>query len=276
MLKFSLYLSFFPQLIAGPIVKYRDVELQIDNRETTLIKFGEGSSRFILGLGKKVILANALGSLYTEISSLPHGQVSVVLYWIGIAAYTLQIYFDFSGYSDMAIGLGKMFGFVFDENFNYPYIASTITDFWRRWHMSLSTWFREYVYIPLGGNRVKVHRHILNLLIVWSLTGLWHGASWNFVLWGAYFGVLLILEKYVYGKYLEKAPNWFRHAYAIVIVMGELGFLQHHRYQQGAFVSRCHVWTRQGVVHKCYSALLHKNEFHHPSCWCLRGNTISN
>ena len=139
LLKFSLYLSFFPQLIAGPIVKYRDVELQIDNRETTLIKFGEGSSRFILGLGKKVILANALGSLYTEISSLPHGQVSVVLYWIGIAAYTLQIYFDFSGYSDMAIGLGKMFGFVFDENFNYPYIASTITDFWRRWHMSLST-----------------------------------------------------------------------------------------------------------------------------------------
>lgn len=219
LLKFSLYLSFFPQLIAGPIVKYRDVELQIDNRETTLIKFGEGSSRFILGLGKKVILANALGSLYTEISSLPHGQVSVILYWIGIAAYTLQIYFDFSGYSDMAIGLGKMFGFVFDENFNYPYIASTITDFWRRWHMSLSTWFREYVYIPLGGNRVKVHRHILNLLIVWSLTGLWHGASWNFVLWGAYFGVLLILEKYVYGKYLEKAPNWFRHAYAIVIVM---------------------------------------------------------
>ena len=219
LLKFSLYLSFFPQLIAGPIVKYRDVELQIDNRDTDPVKFGEGASRFILGLGKKVILANTFGSLYTEISALPHGQSSVVLYWIGIAAYTLQIYFDFSGYSDMAIGLGRMFGFVFDENFNYPYIASTITEFWRRWHMSLSTWFREYVYIPLGGNRVKVYRHILNLLIVWSLTGLWHGASWNFVLWGAYFGVLLIFEKYVYGKYLEKIPTWCRHVYAIVVVM---------------------------------------------------------
>ena len=148
----------------------------------------------------------------------------------------------------MAIGLGKMFGFVFDENFNYPYIASTITDFWRRWHMSLSTWFREYVYIPLGGNRVKVHRHILNLLIVWSLTGLWHGASWNFVLWGAYFGVLLILEKYVYGKYLEKAPNWFRHVYAIVIVMVSWVFFSITDISKATFVSRCHVWTRQGVI----------------------------
>lgn len=219
LLKFSLYLSFFPQLIAGPIVKYRDVELQIDNRDSSLVKFGEGASRFILGLGKKVILANALGSLYTEIAHLPEAKVSVVLYWVGIAAYTLQIYFDFSGYSDMAIGLGKMFGFEFIENFNYPYIASTITDFWRRWHMSLSTWFREYVYIPLGGNRVSKSRHILNLLIVWSLTGLWHGANWNFVLWGAYFGVILILEKYIYGKHLEKMPAWVRHVYVMIIVM---------------------------------------------------------
>jgi alginate O-acetyltransferase complex protein AlgI len=143
----------------------------------------------------------------------------MVTYWIGMIAYTLQIYFDFSGYSDMAIGLGRMFGFEFMENFNYPYISRTITEFWRRWHISLSTWFREYLYFPLGGNRVKVPRHMLNLMIVWSLTGLWHGASWNFVMWGTYYGVLLILEKYIYGRYLEKAPPWAQHVYAMLIVM---------------------------------------------------------
>ena len=219
LLRFSLYLSLFPQLIAGPIVRYRDVADQLENRDCDLEKFGNGAIRFIFGLGKKVILANNLGALYQTITALPDSKVSVVTYWIGIAAYTFQIYFDFSGYSDMAIGLGKMLGFDFIENFNYPYISKTITEFWRRWHMSLSSWFREYVYIPLGGNRVTVPRHILNLLIVWSLTGLWHGANWNFVLWGTYYGVVLILEKYVTGKYIAKAPDWLKHVYTMLVVM---------------------------------------------------------
>ena len=219
LLKFSLYLSLFPQLIAGPIVKYKDVALQLDDREVTPEKFGKGVHRFIIGLGKKVILANNFGLLYTTITSSGSDSVTVLTYWIGIIAYTLQIYFDFSGYSDMAIGLGHMFGFDFMENFNYPYISKSVTEFWRRWHISLSTWFKEYVYIPLGGNRVKVSRHILNLLIVWSLTGLWHGASWNFIVWGLYYGVLLIIEKYFIGRYVEKAPSFVRHCYALVIVM---------------------------------------------------------
>lgn len=219
LIKFALYLSLFPQLIAGPIVKYKDIDQQLDERVISLEKFGEGSRRFILGLGKKVILANNFGALHSAVLALGDNQTAVVTYWIGILAYTLQIYFDFSGYSDMAIGLGKMFGFTFMENFNYPYISKTITEFWRRWHISLSTWFREYVYIPLGGNRVKVYRHILNLLIVWALTGLWHGASWNFVAWGLYYGVLLIAEKYFLGNYLEKAPVAVRHIYTMLIVM---------------------------------------------------------
>lgn len=219
LIKFALYLSLFPQLIAGPIVKYRDVAEQLEDRTTNLDKFGKGTVRFIFGLGKKVLLANNLGALHTAILALPDSQVSMVTYWIGMIAYTLQIYFDFSGYSDMAIDLGRMFGFEFMENFNYPYISRTITEFWRRWHISLSTWFREYLYFPLGGNRVKVPRHMLNLMIVWSLTGLWHGASWNFVMWGTYYGVLLIMEKYLYGRYLEKAPPWAQHVYAMLIVM---------------------------------------------------------
>lgn len=218
LLKFSLYLSLFPQLIAGPIVKYKDVALQLDNREHSGEKFGKGSKRFIMGLAKKVILANNFGLLYTTITS-GNDSLTVLTSWLGIIAYTLQIYFDFSGYSDMAIGLGHMFGFDFMENFNYPYISESVTEFWRRWHISLSTWFKEYVYIPLGGNRVKVSRHILNLLIVWSLTGLWHGASWNFIVWGLYYGVLLIVEKYFIGKYIKKAPAFFRHIYALLIIM---------------------------------------------------------
>lgn len=218
-LKFTLYLALFPQLIAGPIVKYKDVAEQLDNRQVTLESFGQGAMRFVMGLGKKVIFANSLGAVHAAITALPDSQISVLTYWLGIIAFTLQIYFDFSGYSDMAIGLGKMFGLTFMENFNYPYISKTVTEFWRRWHISLSTWFREYVYIPLGGNRVPVRRHILNLLIVWSLTGLWHGASWNFIMWGLYYGVLLILEKYFLGKYIEKAPVWAQHIYAMVIVM---------------------------------------------------------
>ena len=173
----------------------------------------------MFGLAKKVLLANAFGALHTTILGLPKSQISIVIYWVGMIAYTLQIYFDFSGYSDMAIGLGRIFGFRFQENFNYPYISKTVTEFWRRWHISLSTWFREYVYIPLGGNRVAVPRHILNLMIVWALTGLWHGASWNFVVWGIYYGVILVLEKYVYGKYLANTPEWIRHIYTMLIVM---------------------------------------------------------
>ena len=219
LLKFSLYLSLFPQLIAGPIVKYRDVAIQLDEREVSLSKFGEGTKRFIIGLGKKVILANNLGLIYTTITSGGEGNVSVISYWLGLISYTLQIYFDFSGYSDMAIGLGRMFGFEFMENFNYPYVSKSVTEFWRRWHISLSTWFREYVYIPLGGNRVKVSRHILNLMIVWSLTGLWHGASWNFIVWGLYYGILLVAEKYLWGDKLEKAPSAVRHIYSMLIVM---------------------------------------------------------
>lgn len=218
-LSVALYLALFPQLIAGPIVNYRDIELQLDNRTSNFTKFGEGAVRFSIGLGKKVILANNLGALYEYVSALSDSNLTVLTVWIGIIGYTLQIYFDFSGYSDMAIGLGRMFGFEFKENFNYPYIANSITDFWRRWHMSLSGWFRDYVYIPLGGNRVTVPRHILNLLIVWSLTGLWHGANWNFVAWGTYFGILLILEKYVWGRLLEKLPPAICHIYTMLIVI---------------------------------------------------------
>ena len=219
LLTFAVYLSLFPQLIAGPIVKYRDVEHQLERRRHSMQKFGAGAERFILGLGKKVLLANNLGALYAAVTALPAEQASVASCWIGILAYTFQIYIDFSGYSDMAIGLAKMFGFEFNENFNYPYISKTVTEFWRRWHMSLSSWFRDYVYIPLGGNRVTVPRHVFNLMIVWALTGLWHGASWNFVLWGVYYGVLLVLEKYVYGERLERAPAAVRHLYTMLIVV---------------------------------------------------------
>ncbi len=219
LLKVALYLALFPQLIAGPIVNYKDIEMQLDERTCDMEGFGEGAVRFCIGLGKKVILANNLGAVFTQILALPDSKMSVATAWIGILGYTFQIYFDFSGYSDMAIGLGRMFGFRFKENFNYPYISKSITDFWRRWHISLSSWFRDYLYIPLGGNRVPVKRHILNLLIVWSLTGLWHGANWNFVAWGTYFGILLILEKYVIGKYIERWPNWLKHVYAMLVVI---------------------------------------------------------
>ena len=217
LVSFGAYVALFPQLIAGPIVRYRDVARELETRKHSLEDIGLGLRRFVIGLAKKVILADnlaLLGNLYRQ-STAP----SVVFAWLYALSFMLNIYFDFSGYSDMAIGLGRMFGFEFSENFNYPYISDSITEFWRRWHISLSTWFREYVYIPLGGNRVTVPRHILNLLIVWSLTGLWHGASWNFVLWGTYYGVLLIVEKYVLHPYMEKWPGWVRHLYTLVIVM---------------------------------------------------------
>lgn len=218
-LYFALYISMFPQLIAGPIVRYIDIEEQLKERSINSTKFGEGAMYFIRGLAKKVVLANTFGSVYEQVAAMQMGSFSTLTAWVGAIAYAFQIYFDFGGYSDMAIGLGKMFGFEFLPNFNYPYIAKSITDFWRRWHISLSTWFREYVYIPLGGNRCTPSRHILNLLIVWMLTGLWHGAQWNFMFWGLYYGVILILEKYLWGSKIEKLPAAVQHIYAFVLVL---------------------------------------------------------
>ena len=216
---FALYVTMFPQLIAGPIVQYADVDEQLASREVSRTKFGEGSMYFIRGLAKKVLLANTSGMIFTEVSGLAKGNIAVMTAWLGAFAYMFQIYFDFSGYSDMAIGLGKMFGFELNMNFNYPYVAKSITEFWRRWHISLSSWFRDYVYIPLGGNRVSKIKHIRNLLIVWFLTGLWHGAAWNFVAWGLYYGVILIIEKYLLSPVLDRLPDVVRHIYSIVLVV---------------------------------------------------------
>lgn len=218
-ISFATYVTLFPQLIAGPIVKYRDVSESLENRKENITDFSEGIKRFIIGLFKKVMIANNAGFIWESIHSLPYSEISLSLAWIGAICYSLQIYYDFSGYSDMAIGLGKMFGFHFLENFNYPYIAKSITDFWRKWHISLSSWFKEYVYIPLGGSRKTIARTVINLLIVWFLTGLWHGASWNFVVWGLYFGVLLIIEKFVLKKVLDKMPSFIRHLYTLFFVV---------------------------------------------------------
>lgn len=219
LLDFALYVTMFPQLIAGPIVKYSEIDAQLHVRKESWNMFGDGAMYFIRGLSKKVLLANTIGMVYTQVADLAPGKVSVLSAWLGCAAYTFQIYFDFSGYSDMAIGLGKMFGFRFLKNFDYPYISKSITEFWRRWHMSLGSWFREYVYIPLGGNRVSVAKHLRNLLVVWFLTGLWHGASWNFVAWGLYYGFILIIEKYVLHDALKKMPGVIQHIYSLFLIM---------------------------------------------------------
>ena len=218
LIDFGMYITMFPQLIAGPIVRYADVQDQLAERSVTTADFSEGVMRFVVGLGKKVLLANQMGAVWSEIYALG-GDVSALMAWTGAIAYTFQIYFDFSGYSDMAIGLGKIFGFDYLENFNYPYISRSITEFWRRWHMSLSSWFKEYVYIPLGGNRKGLPRQILNIAVVWALTGLWHGASWNFVAWGMYFGVILILEKLWILKWLEKCPAPVGHLYSLILIV---------------------------------------------------------
>lgn len=214
-LTFGTYVTLFPQLIAGPIVRYADVAQMLQTRRENLSQFASGVLMFIAGLTKKVLLANPMGNLWNLLQT----REGTLAAWVGLLAYTLQIYFDFSGYSDMAIGLGRMFGFEFLENFNYPYISSSITEFWRRWHISLSTWFKEYVYIPLGGNRKGLGRQIVNILIVWLLTGLWHGASWNFVLWGGYYALLLIIEKVFLLKWLKKIPKAVGHLYAMLAVM---------------------------------------------------------
>ena len=213
---FATYITMFPQLVAGPIVKYADIEKQLEKRQTSLAQCGQGLERVILGLSKKVLLANNLGLIVDAVGAMT--ARSFMSAWLGAAAYALQIYFDFSGYSDMAIGMGRMLGFSFAENFDYPYQARTVTEFWRRWHISLSGWFRDYVYIPLGGNRVRPGRHVLNLLAVWMLTGLWHGASWNFVLWGLYYGALLIAEKYATGRALQRLPAAAARALTLLLV----------------------------------------------------------
>lgn len=218
LIDFGMYITMFPQLIAGPIVRYADVQDQLAERSVTTADFSEGVMRFVVGLGKKVLLANQMGAVWSEIYALG-GDVSALMAWTGAIAYTFQIYFDFSGYSDMAIGLGRMFGFKFPENFRYPYQSVSITDFWRRWHITLSTWFKEYLYIPLGGNRCGLARQALNLLIVWSLTGFWHGAGWNFVMWGLYYFVILFIEKLFLLKALDKLPKFFRHVYALLLII---------------------------------------------------------
>ena len=242
-IKYGTYVSMFPQLIAGPIVQYKTVEKELMHRKVTLEDFSEGAFRFSVGLAKKVLLANQIGSLWDSISQLNH--MSVATAWLGAIAYSFQIYFDFSGYSDMAIGLGRMFGFYFLENFNFPYMSKTITEFWRRWHISLSSWFREYVYIPLGGNRKGLVRQLFNIMIVWMLTGLWHGANWNFVLWGVYYGVLLMIEKLFLLKWLDKLPNWIGHIYSMfLVVIGWTIFAQTDIHQLGEYLK-----TMFGIGH---------------------------
>ena len=234
---FATYVSLFPQLIAGPIVRYRDVQEQLDERRESLAQFASGIKVFVVGLAKKVLIANALGQVWDVLRADASGGWGAA--WFGILAYAMQIYFDFSGYSDMAIGLGRMLGFEFMENFNYPYIARSITDFWRRWHISLSTWFRDYLYIPLGGNRKGIPRQILNLLIVWMVTGLWHGANANFILWGLYYFVLLVLERFVLGGLLKKIPKYVTVPITFVFVlMGWVVFFFSDTSQMLAFFGR--------------------------------------
>lgn len=235
---FGTYVSLFPQLIAGPIVRYEDVAEQLMHRKETLQGFTDGVKLFLIGLSKKVLLANEMGNLWDAVRE-SGTQSGALGSWVGIIAYTFQIYFDFCGYSEMAIGLGKMFGFDFLKNFDYPYISKSITEFWRRWHISLGTWFREYVYIPLGGNRKGLYRQIINIAVVWFLTGLWHGASWNFILWGLYFGVLLMIEKLFMLKVLKKAPAIISHIYSIIIIIfGWVLFYFENLNEMGIFLAR--------------------------------------
>ena len=216
---FGAYITMFPQLIAGPIVRYKTVADELKNRRENLDDFTGGVERFTIGLGKKVLIADVAGATWDTIAALQPAELTTAVAWLGIVLFTIQIYFDFSGYSDMAIGLGRMLGFHFQENFDYPYASRSITEFWRRWHISLGTWFRQYVYIPLGGNRKGLPRQIVNIAIVWLLTGLWHGASWNFVLWGAYYAVILFAEKIFLLKALQRAPRALAHAYTLLLVV---------------------------------------------------------
>lgn len=234
LITFGAYVSLFPQLIAGPIVRFKSVCEQLDNRKESVELFFYGIVRFTAGLGKKVLIANQIGAVWSEIAAIHTDHLTTLTAWMGIAAYALQIYFDFSGYSDMAIGLGSMFGFSFPENFNYPYESKTITEFWRRWHISLGVWFREYVYIPLGGNQKGTARQMINIAIVWFLTGLWHGAYWNFVLWGIYYGILLVLEKFFLLRVLQKLPSWCGHLYTILCTLIGMSLFSYQDMADGA------------------------------------------
>ena len=218
-LNFTLFVTFFPKLVSGPIISYAAMAQQIRERKLSSVRFGHGCRMFIVGLAKKVLLSNTLGTTFYAVSAMAPESVSVVTGWIGAISYSLMLYFDFSGYSDMAIGLAHMFGFEFGKNFDYPYMSASITEFWRRWHMSLGAWFRDYVYIPLGGSRVSKGKIIRNLLVVWGLTGIWHGASWNFIFWGLYYGGLLLLEKFVLAKFLEKVPTFLKRVGTVLLVV---------------------------------------------------------
>lgn len=260
LISFGAYVTMFPQLIAGPIVQYKTIDTQLRLRQETAEQFAEGVHRFMVGLGKKVLIANNAGALWDAIQAHDYSVVPVLTARIGLAAYTFQIYFDFSAYSDMAIGLGHMFGFRFLENFNYPYISKSITEFWRRWHISLGTWFREYVYIPLGGNRVNRWRHIRNIIIVWMLTGIWHGANWNFLIWGIYYGVLLLAEKFVFGRYLAKLPALFQHIYCMFFVMLGWHLFVFDNMKQGiGYLKSLFGFYGQGFLNKETVYLLYNN-----------------
>ncbi len=246
--KFGTFVALFPQLIAGPIVRYKDIADQLDEREHKLDKFASGVERFVIGLGKKVLIANNIGMLWDAYAASPAAELSFVGAWMACLAFSMQIYFDFSGYSDMAIGLGRMLGFEFLENFNYPYISKSVTEFWRRWHMSLGTWFRDYVYIPLGGNRHGVYRQLLNILIVWALTGFWHGASWTFLFWGVYYAFFLILEKLFLLKWLKKVP-WLGHVYTLIVAFsGWVIFQQTSMSQTMVFFRAMYGFGQAGFV----------------------------
>lgn len=218
-INFAAYVTLFPQIVAGPIVRYEDVQNELDSRIINVNKASEGIAYFVKGLSKKVLIANNIGLVWTQVKASNFSEISMATAWIGILAFTFQIYFDFSGYSDMAVGLGKMMGFNFPENFNYPYISKSISEFWRRWHITLGSWFKSYVYFPLGGSKKGLPKTLINLLIVWMLTGLWHGASWNFILWGLYFGILIIIEKLGFGKVLEKLPAVISTLYTFIMVV---------------------------------------------------------
>ena len=219
LVSFGTFVTLFPQLIAGPIVKYKELADQMEHRTHSPEQFASGVQMFTIGLAKKVLLANAIGQLWDVYLATPGAELTTLGAWLGIAAFSLQLYFDFSGYSDMAVGMGRMLGFEFLENFRYPYLAKSATEFWRRWHISLGSWFREYLYIPLGGNRVKASRLVFNLFVVWACTGIWHGASWNFLIWGLYYFVLIVFERFFFSRVLEKLPGWVGHVYGLFIVM---------------------------------------------------------
>lgn len=234
-INFGAFVTMFPQLASGPIMKFGEIGEQLKSRKETIDNFTDGIERFIIGLGKKVLIANNIGAIWTVIKATEIGELSVVSAWLGIIAFTLQIYFDFSGYSDMAIGVGKMMGFELIENFRYPYLSTSVSEFWRRWHISLGRWFKDYIYIPLGGNRVSKLKQVRNLFVVWFVTGLWHGASWNFIFWGVYFGVFVFLEKVFLGNILKKTPKVISNLYTMLVVI--VGWVFFDIYKFGEAIS---------------------------------------